>query len=311
MTLVVNLIGPQEVPPVADGVEAWVATRYRARNGTASQAWNATLAASAEDHLRNVGLIATGSTRDETTKAERLPPPRLAGGVSADYEAVMSQDPCMVKTKLSDAEGKDILRKWPRVGRKLWSTPADRGAWVRAQPGETGSSISGPRLKSPGAERFKTQPDGLWIHLHGIEYCDAIAVEVCGTVQNLNDKRARYMPTTGSLLVEVDLPWANDPVRTRGRGGPARPLWKAAGLDSAEQSQLPAAIPVRHLRVLYALPDAKYREWIPSHTATGYEYFVPHSSLGSYNSQQMQRFLRQLSVTAHVYKDPVTWRVNS
>ena len=60
-------------------------------------------------------------------------------------------------------------------------------------------------------------------------------------------------------------------------------------------------IPVRHLRVLYALPKRLYETWCRQHTPTGYEFFCPHSSLDSYSSKKMQTFLAQLSIAAQFY----------
>jgi hypothetical protein len=157
---------------------------------------------------------------------------------------------------------------------------------------------------------FSTQPDGLWAHFSGLDYCDVVVIEVCGTTTNLNDKRSRYMPSTSSLLLEVSAGWAKSGSAGRGRGGPTRAHWRTAGFDEDDLSTMPRLVPVRHLRALYALPDEQYKKWTPNHAATGYEYFVPHSSLGTFNSQPMQRFLRQMSISSQYYKDPRSFRVN-
>ncbi len=52
-------------------------------------------------------------------------------------------------------------------------------------------------------------------------------------------------------------------------------------------------------RILYAIPNDLYHKWCREHTPTGYEYFCPHSSLATFNSQQMQTFLRSMSPAAH------------
>jgi hypothetical protein len=38
-----------------------------------------------------------------------------------------------------------------------------------------------------------------------------------------------------------------------------------------------------------------YDKWCREHSPTGYEYFAPHSSLATYGSPPMQKFLRQMS----------------
>ena len=55
------------------------------------------------------------------------------------------------------------------------------------------------------------------------------------------------------------------------------------------------SVPIRHLRVMYGIPNALYHKWCREHTPTGYEFFAPHSSLHTYNSPAMQQFLRQMS----------------
>lgn len=83
------------------------------------------------------------------------------------------------------------------------------------------------------------------------------------------------------------------------------PRWKASGIyKQAPKSSAGIAIPVRHLRVLYALPNDLYDKWTKEHAPTGYEFFCPHSSLDSYNSQKMQEFLRQMSIASQFYIKP-------
>jgi len=59
---------------------------------------------------------------------------------------------------------------------------------------------------------------------------------------------------------------------------------------------------------MYALPDANYHAWCRNHTPTGYEYFCPHTSLKSYNSQKMQSFLSQMSISSQFYIKPMGLR---
>lgn len=195
----------------------------------------------------------------------------------------------MNKEKLSDAEAKAVLLKWP-TRTKLWPPPGGRGFWIRGQP-KDGNCV-GPRISSPGAKLFGTQPDGLWVHFTGETSCDVVAVEVCGTIQNLNDKRSRYIPASHSLVLKCAAAWLKEEVAIQ-RGG-RRPRWEAAASLDAEPSN-DLAVPVRHLRVLYGVPNSLYHKWCREHTPTGYEYFSPHSSLATYNSPPMQRFLRQMS----------------
>jgi len=200
---------------------------------------------------------------------------------------------------LSDSAAKRVLRRWPTRTRRLW-TPDAPGWWLRAQPVDGQTTC--PRFRAPGARLFKTQPDGLWLFLQPDDgYADAIVVEVCQSIQNLNDKRSRYMPATHSLIVECPRTWLLAEISVQ-RGG-RQPRWRAAG-TFADEPTAPLVLPVRFLRVLYALPNSIYRTWLLEHVPAGYEYFVPHSSLGSYEAPPMQDFLRRLTISSHSYIRP-------
>jgi hypothetical protein len=133
----------------------------------------------------------------------------------------------------------------------------------------------------------------MWAHFNDDIACDIVAVEVCGTIQNLNDKRSRYIPGSRSLVLECSEAWLKEDVSVQKGGRIER--WKAAGSWQAEPFGN-IRIPIRHLRVLYGIPNSIYMKWSREHSPTGYEFFCPHSSLQTYNSQAMQRFLRQMSI---------------
>jgi hypothetical protein len=83
--------------------------------------------------------------------------------------------------------------------------------------------------------------------------------------------------------------WLHGEIKVR-RGG-KMPRWKASGMfRKVPTRNKNISVPVRHLRVLYALPNADYHKWSKEHVPTGYEFFCPHSSLDSYNSPKMQSF---------------------
>jgi len=109
------------------------------------------------------------------------------------------------------------------------------------------------------------------------------------------------MPATHSLVVECPLVWLQAQVAVQ-RGG-RQPRWKASRTFPSEPDR-DLIVPVRFLRVLYALPNEIYSSWMPGHVPAGYEYFIPHSSLRSYNSQTMQVFLRRLTLSGHRYMAP-------
>lgn len=200
----------------------------------------------------------------------------------------------MANPRLTDSQAKDILRHWPRRTKRLWPTKDGTGYWLRALPTEHSAPCS--TIRSPGVEQYTTQPDGLYLYLYKNEYADAVAIESCGTIQNLNDKRSRYMPATHSIVVVCPLAWLNGQISVQRGGMSSR--WKASN-SILVQPQADLTFPVRHLRVLYALPNARFEEWTPHHVPTGYEYFCKHSSLDTYNSAAMQQFLKQMSLYSH------------
>ena len=203
----------------------------------------------------------------------------------------------MANPTLRDREAKDILLRWPDRTKKIWSTPANRGYWLRAQPKRHGSREPTPTVHVPGASLFKTQPDGMWLYLDRLCFADAVCVEVCRTAQNLNDKRSRYSAAVRSLVVTCPQDWLLAEVpATTGR----LPRWQAARTELRSPTEDLTA-PIRYLRVLYALPNDLYKTWTENNVPGGQEYFCRHSSLDSYNSQPMQEFLRRMSFASHFH----------
>ena len=194
---------------------------------------------------------------------------------------------------MNDAQGKAILRKWSERTR-IWPPPNGVGWWLRARPNQPHQI--GPQLRAPGADLFKTQPDGLYLFLGHSEYADAVCIEVCSSIANLNDKRSRYFPSSHSVLVDMPKAWLHKDVRLQ-NGGTA-PAWRASGAFSSQPTKT-VVRPIRHLRVLYCLPPDKYADWKKNHPPTGYEFFCRDGSLDTFNSPAMRSFLRQMSIASH------------
>jgi hypothetical protein len=196
------------------------------------------------------------------------------------------------------AAKKLLLQKWPDYSTDVWPVPGKDGSWIRARPAPRGKASV--QLKCPGASLFKIQPDGLWLFVCSPEFVDAIVIEVCSSVQNLNDKRSRYMPSSHSLVAQLPVKWFGTTVQKKKQ---KLEIWQlCAGLSIKPVSD--QTLPVRFLRVLYVLPSDIYDLWVPQHAPTGYEYFCVDSSLGSFTSQPMQAFLRQMSIASQFYTRP-------
>jgi hypothetical protein len=128
-------------------------------------------------------------------------------------------------------------------------------------------------------------------------YCDLIVIEVCGTRQNLADKRSRYQPSTSSLLLECTPGWLKGEVAIQGGGKRSR--WALSDIDAPENGSRRFAI--RHMRVLYAIPQDLYVDWKKNGACEAHEYFCRESSLASFKNQKMQTFLESMSPEHHYY----------
>ena len=209
--------------------------------------------------------------------------------------------------KLSDSDAKDILRDskyWPTCTTK-WGVQSPSHYWIRCRPSDAGApGGTMPGLKLPGATAFKTQPDGLWAYFHGLAHVDVLAVEVCGSIQNLNDKRSRYLSIGSSLLVTATSRWFRGEV-TRTNGG-RMPRSRACGsFSTAEITRFDAEkqgkfdVPVRFLRVLFVIPDEEYSSWMQSNVPAGHEFYMKHNSLKTATSPDTQEFLARMSFQSH------------
>lgn len=172
--------------------------------------------------------------------------------------------------------------------------------WLRAQPA-AGSGRS-PQLVIPGGQTLKTQPDGMWVTfsiprgrtLPAPDFVDCIAIEACGTTQNFNDKRSRYAAKTSALLVDFDERWLKSKVSVQ--RGALRSRYELLGIDGHDSFR----VPIRHLRVLYALPKDVYEVVRGDNVVLeGHEYVCQLQQLGQYGSQKVQNFLKSMAPQKH------------
>ncbi len=175
-----------------------------------------------------------------------------------------------------DSLVKDRLRRWPQSPPGLQRRPTVPQSWLRGRP-VADLSACHPFLKLPGSDRLKTLPDGLWLNFAGTPvepFVDIFAVEACGSLQNLLDKRSRFAPSTHSLLAVCPVPWLLAPVDT----GDQTPRWKATGV-MLRAPLLPVVLPVRDIRVLCALRRDHYSGFARNQVPHAHEFFVPMESL--------------------------------
>ncbi len=175
-----------------------------------------------------------------------------------------------------DALVRERLRRWPQRPPGRMAPPLEREHWLRGRPGEE-SETCHPFLKLPGSNRLRTLPDGLWLHFGGTSvepFVDVFAIEACGSLQNLLDKRSRFAPSTNSLLAVCPLPWLSAPALP----GEPTPRWRLTGV-LLMPPLTPLVLPVRDLRVMYGLKQRHYNGFVRSQIPQPHEYFVPMEAL--------------------------------
>lgn len=195
------------------------------------------------------------------------------------------------------------LQAWPNHPPGL---PHERGrdSWLRGRPGPVATSYQ-PFLKLPGIDRMRTLPDGLWLNFGGSPaepFVDIFAIEACGSLQNLLDKRSRFAATTHSLLAVCPLPWLLAPTapdETVSR-------WQATGVVLTEPTA-PLVLPVRDMRVLYGLKQRHYAGFSSCQIPHAHEFFVPMDALtaeDSHENPNLRALVSRAAVSANFLSPP-------
>ena len=196
------------------------------------------------------------------------------------------------------------LRSWPQRPPGLVRRAPERGQWLRGRPGEE-SETCHPFLKLPGSNQLRTLPDGLWLHFGGTivePFVDIFAIEACGSLQNLLDKRSRFAPSTNSLLAVCPLPWLFAPALN----ADPTPRWRLTGVLIAAP-HVPLVLPVRDVRVMYGLKQRHYNGFVKSQIPHPHEYFVPMEALVAEDAVQnpaMQALVSRASANANFLSAP-------
>ena len=198
-----------------------------------------------------------------------------------------------------DALVRHRLRSWPQRPPGLIRRTPERERWLRARPGIE-SETCHPFLKLPGSNRLRTLPDGLWLHFAGTPvepFVDIFAIEACGSLQNLLDKRSRFAPSTNSLLAVCPLPWLLAPALP----DDPTPRWRLTGVVLSSPV-VPLVLPVRDVRVMYGLKQRHYNGFAKTQIPHPHEYFVPMEALVAEDAVQnpaMQALFSRASANAN------------
>jgi hypothetical protein len=175
-----------------------------------------------------------------------------------------------------DEQVRRRLRQWPQRPPGATRTQRQTGTWLRARPGEQ-NMMGQPFLKLPGSNNFRTLPDGLWLHFSpepDDRWADILCIEACGTLTNLLDKRARFAPSTSSLLVVCPVRWMLEPAEAND----PTPRWHLIRLLREEPTE-PLVLPIRDIRVLYGLKARHYETVARGQVPHPHEYFCPIEAL--------------------------------
>lgn len=201
-----------------------------------------------------------------------------------------------------DRRVRECLTVWPQRPPGIEPSVKQPGTWLKGRP-NPGPTVQ-PYLKVPGSERLRTLPDGLYLHFSPRPddlYVDILCIEACSTYQNLLDKRARFAPSTHSLLAVCPLPWLLGPVSA----DDPTPRWRLTGILRAEPVG-PLTLPVRDVRVLYGLRDQHYSHFMSGQVPQAHEFFCPIGALTrerGYEEPRMQKLMARLSA-ANNFLDP-------
>jgi len=197
------------------------------------------------------------------------------------------------------------LRAWPQQPPGMSGAGFGRDAWMRGRPATSIETCQPPFLKLPGSDRLRTLPDGLWLNFGGKApdgYVDIFAIEACGSLANLLDKRSRFAPSVQSLLAVCPVPWLLAPVEV----DDGTPRWRLTGLLKQEPTEL-LILPVRDIRVLYGLKTRHYLGFATTQVPHPHEYFVPVDAITAENGHQdpaLQALLERASARANFLTTP-------
>ncbi len=201
-----------------------------------------------------------------------------------------------------DAIIRHKLRSWPQHPPGLVDPDTGaRGAWLRGRPGRA-DEAEDPYLKSPGSNRLRTVPDGLWLCFGGNAqdpYVDLFVIEACGSFTNLLDKRSRFSPSLQSMLAVCPVPWLLGDVSPLQK----TPRWHHTGLLNTAPA-VPLTIPVRGIRVMYALRPRHYEGFAASQIPHAHEFFAPVTALLNPESWQhpaLRAFIARTSIRANFW----------
>ncbi len=126
---------------------------------------------------------------------------------------------------------------------------------------------------------------------------DIFAIEACSSLANLLDKRSRFAASTHSMLAVCPVPSLLGPTTV----ADSTPRWRSTGILRGAPTQT-LWLPVRDVRVLYALTQRHYRSFSACQVPHPHEYYMPMEALvaeDAPNNPALQALLSRASVAAN------------
>lgn len=131
---------------------------------------------------------------------------------------------------------------------------------------------------------------------------DILGIEACGSIANLQDKRARFAPSTSSLLVVCPLGWMLEPFEN----GNLTPRWRTIRMLREAPTEA-LVLPVRDFRVLYGLKARIDDGFVRTQMPQPHEYFCPMDVLTDeygHEDPALTALISRASATANYMTPP-------
>ena len=152
-----------------------------------------------------------------------------------------------------DSLVRERLKQWPQRPPGVKAAALGKDSWLRGRPSE--DLRNHPFLKLPGSNALAhlagRSVAELRRHACGC-LCGIFAIEACGSLQNLLDKRSRFAPSTHSLLAVCPVQWLLSPVMP----GDSTPRWKIPASCARNRRCRLRRAGTRHARALRPQAEA-------------------------------------------------------
>lgn len=118
---------------------------------------------------------------------------------------------------------------------------------------------------------------------------DILAIETCGSLQNVHDKRSRFLASTGSLLLLIPARWLGGLQQVQ--HGAIHERWRTFGDAVTAKPADDMRVPVARLRIFLFVPDDHLESIAEKIALEPHEYLLPHSAFRNQYHPKMKAML--------------------